>query len=313
MEGKQHKCNYCAKEYSTYASLWTHNKYHHSLNKLNNTEKNKIYNCSKCNKKYGYRQSRNLHEKTCSSVVIAQPSMELEIEKTKLEQTKEDIIKIKLEIKLQRMLQKSSQINTTTIKAINKMLMSRATTINITNNINHNHINNNYFVGVGKENVLETITDSEKWDIMKSGMDSLEHIVNLVHCGNHGKFNNTLIMNLKDNTAYRYDDKLGYFIVSDKKELLDELVNSRIIDIENLYNNLSNDLSNKQNEHTKIYIQRFIESINNEEKEFLSETAKFANFKSFKIDSVTKLLYNNHDKIKKNIALMINNNSNEDS
>ena len=299
-KSKSYKCTHCIKQYTTYASLWTHNKHHHPINTINKINIcNKQYNCSKCNKKYGYNQSKKIHEKTCigSGIVNNQlTSIELEIEKTKLEQ-------IKMQIKLQKMLQKSSQINATTIKAINKMLIARTPIINITTTNN----NNNYFVGIGKEDVLKTISDAEKWEILNSGMDSLENIVNIVHCGNYGKFHNALIMNLKDNTAYRFDDKLGYFVLSNKKELIDELVNSRIIDIENIYNTFSTELLHKQNENTNRYIQRFIESINNEDTEFLSESTKFANFKLFKIDMITKILYNNHDKIKQNIAHLINN------
>ena len=75
-----HKCNICNKIYSSYKTLWTHNKNKHKINitnNLNNSENNLIksennliksennINCRYCNKEYHNIKSRWSHEKKC--------------------------------------------------------------------------------------------------------------------------------------------------------------------------------------------------------------------------------------------------------
>jgi hypothetical protein len=77
-----YECNICKKDYSSYQSLWIHNKKFHKDNNskqsdtcINNTcikdecikviTNNKNYNCRLCNKIYNNKQSRWSHEKIC--------------------------------------------------------------------------------------------------------------------------------------------------------------------------------------------------------------------------------------------------------
>ena len=194
------------------------------------------------------------------------------------------------------------KIDTKTFKAINKVLMDRSThnTMNNSHNTTNNNINN-YIVGIGRENVLETITMNEKIEIMNSRMGSLEKMVEVVHCGTYDKFKNILITNLKDKFAYRYDHKKGYFVTSNKDEVLGELVESRMMEIEDIYEELSNII----NEQSKKVMKRFLDNMNDEENIFMYDKVEYANFKTYKTEKVKALLYNNNEKITQDIASML--------
>ena len=288
---RNYKCNICTKEYSSYKSLWNHTNIHHNSNNTNNQHNIINFNCVNCNKKYKYIQSKKYHERNC---IKTNKTVEYEIVKMKLEEKRIELETLKLKIKLQSM----KKINTKTFKAINKLLMDRSTIINI-NNYNSNY-NSNYIIGIGKENILETITSNEKIEIMNSRMNSLDKLIEIVHCGQHNNFKNILITNLKDKFAYKFDDNKGYFITSNKNDTLVDLIDSRMNNIEDICNELSTII----NDQTKHSVQRFIEKMSNDDT-FLNENIEYLNYKSYKIDHINTLLYNNNDKITKDIALLL--------
>jgi len=72
----EYKCNICNKLYSSYQSLWIHNKKFHSPEVINcnniviNSNKNvikKTYNCKFCNKEFNMRQYKYSHQKSCKN------------------------------------------------------------------------------------------------------------------------------------------------------------------------------------------------------------------------------------------------------
>jgi hypothetical protein len=136
---------------------------------------------------------------------------------------------------------------------------------------------------------------------MNSRMGSLEKMVEIVHCGTYDKFKNILITNLKDKFAYKYDHKKGYFVTSNKNEVLGELVESRMMEIEDIYEELSNII----NEQSKKVMKRFLDNMNDEDNKFMYDTVEYANFKTYKTEKVKALLYNNNEKITQDIALML--------
>jgi uncharacterized coiled-coil protein SlyX len=144
----------------------------------------------------------------------------------------------------------------------------------------------------------------EKKKILAEKYCSLEKIVDLVHCGNHGKFKNILITNLKDNYGYKYDEKLGYFITVAKTELLNDILTYRITDIEELYDELSS--TNKIDDKTKELIQLMLKKIKDENTPYYDDDGetKYPNYKSYKINNIKILLYNNNDRMTKDIATL---------
>jgi hypothetical protein len=149
----------------------------------------------------------------------------------------------------------------------------------------------------------------QKQQILDSRLNSLEKLVEITHCGEMNQFKNIIITNLKDNYAYKYDESKGYFIAMNKNTLLDNLVMVRLTDIEEIYDELKT--ANKIDERTKRIIQNFLDKMENVEIPVVENDTKYENYKSFKIDSIKILLYNNQDKVTKNLALLITDNSEE--
>jgi hypothetical protein len=90
--------------------------------------------------------------------------------------------------------------------------------------------------------------------------------------------------------------------VTDK--LLDNVVTHRITDIEEIYDEL--DSANKIDAKTKKIIQDFLDKISNQETPYIYNETKYENYRSYKINNIKILLYNNQDKITKDIALLVN-------
>ena len=314
MNNEKYNCKNCKKEYSCYRSLWTHNKKIHNGIKTEITgveEEPKIsdttiYNCRICNKTYKHRPARCRHEKTCTG--IKHTSIELEVERCKtINLDKEqEIERIKQEsLKLQIKLQGMKKIDNKTFKTINKLLMDRSTH-NTTNNNNNNTININFpnILSIGKENVVKTLTRGEKKYILDSKWMSIDKMVELVHCRNHNTFKNILITNLKDKFAYKYDETKGYFITGNKTDFLDDVMTFRMIDLETIYDELST--ANKIDSRTKQLIQEFLDKMDNEEP-FSYGDVEYPNYKSYKMNNIKILLYNNRERVTKDIALLIGN------
>ena len=61
--------------------------------------------------------------------------------------------------------------------------------------------------------------------------------------------------------------------------------------------------------NTKEIIQRMLDRIQNEELPYYDENEeiRYINYKSYKINNIKILLYNNHDKMTKNISLLFSN------
>jgi len=83
---------------------------------------------------------------------------------------------------------------------------------------------------------------------MKSRFGCLEEIIKIAHCSNYKQFKNIIITNLKDNIAYKYDNRLKYFITIDKNDLINELIDNRVCDIGEIYTELMD--NNKLDEVT---------------------------------------------------------------
>ena len=191
---------------------------------------------------------------------------------------------------------------------------------NINNSINNSHntinnITNNNFqiIALGKENLLEILTLNEKREIMKSRFNCLEKIVDIVHCSNYNQFKNIVITNLKDDFAYKYDDDKKYFVCFNKSELISDLVDERLDNIKEIYDELST--TNKLDTNTKKLIQDFLNKIEDENNKHIDEYDKitYPNFKSYKEQKVKILIYNNVDRISRDLAVILDNTSNEDN
>ena len=324
------RCNICNKKYASKSSLCNHNKkFHNNNNKLLSTNINNLstninllltdqnlatnkinkYYCKYCNKEYNILQSRWKHEKTCKIIINEIDDLYKLKEETK---QKELLLQIKKEestiLRLKLKLEKSTKIDNITLKKLNKMLMERNNKIkNSFNTINNNQIINNFqLVGFGKEEVFETLTNNDKKIIMNANYNSLDKLIEIVHCGKYNQFKNIIITNMKDNYMYKYDDKVGHFVLSTKIDILNSLIDYRLDDLEVIYNDLL--AKNKLDEKTKNIIEKFINKINIDTKYTDYEGKEHDNYKQYKINEIKVLLYNNQDKITNDISLLLTTN-----
>jgi hypothetical protein len=268
-------CNICNKSYKSYQSRWNHvNKYHTNdvTNSVTNVTKHvtncniNLYNCKICNEKFNNRQSKWRHEKIC---------------KNNLNSTKDDKIeKLEKEIQIiKEELLKAMKIHPRTLQKINKQLNNSGT-------INNNNITNNinFLVQLGFENLNEALSEKEKINILMSKAHGLREIINLVHISDKYKqFNNVYITNLQNSIGYKYDTKTNNFIAVNKSELLDDIIECRMIDIEIFYSNLED----KLDVETAKIVKRFINRMNDENDPL----------KGLKKEEIKLLLYNSRDKI----------------
>jgi len=285
-------CKVCKKNYKSYKSLWFHNyKYHKNIVVINSpeleiTEKNVVENsqkiidnniCKYCNKKLCDRKYRWKHEQTCKNKNMNEIElMKQELVKSKLETQKkieESKEAAQKEIKqLKDMLQKALKIHPRSLQKINNQLNNNGTINNIT------------IVQLGNENLSEVLTNKQKRYILDRQAMSLNHLVDLIHTsGKYKKFQNVYITNLQSTFAYKFDEKENKFIAVNKNELIDDIVDSRMYDIEKFYEEIYPELEEKKAEQ----IKKFIDRMGNEEDDL----------KGIKKEEIKLILYNNLDKI----------------
>ena len=280
----EYYCNICNKKYVSYKSLWNHNSKFHKDNSVNDVndvvndtvnnmsiKKNDIdmkYTCIKCNKHFKFRQGRWAHEKICH---------------LKKENVKDDkdikIENIEKEMeRLREIIQKSLKIHPQTLKKINNQLN------NNTNNTNNGVINNiTTYVQLGNEDLINVLSNSEKRGILSRKAMGINDLVELIHCsGKYKQFMNVYITNLQNTVAYRYDKKINNFIVCNKNELLDEIIDSRIYDITKFLEEAEKVLEPT----TAADIKRIIKKMEIDD-----------SFKGLKKEEIKFILYNNKDKI----------------
>jgi hypothetical protein len=344
-----HKCNICNKIYSSYKTLWTHNKNIHKNNDnkslinikhvkniKDNVKNIKSISCEYCNKIFNCRPAKSIHKKKCKIIFdeskLNQEKQNNEIELAKINKEIEiakinkeiELAKINLELKKVEIRKENSLIKkeqnshqTATIKKINKMLRQKISMTNSNNNnttnIQNNNIVHNHFKiePFGKENILNIISDKEKKLIINQGSGSIEKLIEITNAGKYDQFKNIVITNKRDNTAYIYDEKTNIFISCDKNWALNKLISNRLDNVEEIYNEL--DENNKLNDSTKKILSGFFIKFSDEDKIFIDENAnnkEYKNYTDFKIDKVNNILFNNQDKIINDVTIAINNQEN---
>jgi hypothetical protein len=295
---KKYQCEICNKFYSTPSSFSNHKKIYHTKIEKNGGE----YCCRYCNKCYIKRQSRWFHEKKCKIVTnkILEENQKLK-EEISVQKEEVSVQKDKI-IKLQEKLIKTGRLTTKSFKAINKILMERSYANQSHNNNSFNQITNNniQICNIGREEVLQVLTNKQKKQIMNSRLNALDKLVEITHCGEYNQFKNIVITNLKDKFAYKYDSEKGYFIAVKKEKLLDEIISYRNLNLEELCEN-----EKLVDEKTREIVRRFLDKCESDETFVDENGVSYPNYKSYKKDCIMIILYNSHEKITKDIAHFI--------
>ena len=161
--------------------------------------------------------------------------------------------------------------------------MKNNITINNTNNgtINNGPVNNINIIALGKENLEEIFTENEKINILNKKHNALNYIIEYVHFNEKfPQFQNIIVTNNRENTAYIYDQHKKEFKLVSKDELIEELIEFRICDIEDFYMEHTNNID----DITKEVIIKLIDERGSDE---------------ITKNDVKLLLYNNRNKVKK--------------
>ena len=309
-DNSKYRCNICNKNYASMSSLCNHNKKFHINNIIpipqipqnstqipQNSTKN---NCKYCNKILSRNDSRLRHEKKCKETNNIDKETELIRLQLQLKKEESKILQLKLK------LEKSDKLDNMTVRKLNKLLTVYNNNIKNINLYNtQNNITNNFnLIGFGKEDVVEKLSNQEKKLIMNAKYSSLDKLINIVHCGKYNQFKNIIITNMKDNYMYKYDDKVGHFVLSTKADVLNSLIDYRLDDLEIIYNDLLE--KNKLDENTKDIIEKFINKINYDQSRYTDYDGKeHDNYKQYKINEIKILLFNNQDKITNDISLLL--------
>jgi hypothetical protein len=287
-EKKEFKCNVCNKFYKNYKSLWKHNYVYHKKeniqnihipeNNIQNDIQNNIQNiqnnCINCNKNLSNYFSKWRHEKRCSQKNLEKENNE--INKKLLEKDKE-MVEFKKQMekeieKLKDMFQKQLKIHPKTLQKINNQLNNTGTINNIT------------IVQLGKENLSELLTKQEKLGILNRQAMGINDIVELAHTsGKYKKCMNVYITNLQNTIGYMYDEKQNNFIAVNKNELLNDLLDSRMYDIEKFYEEFQEKIDKNKGEKIKKFIDRM-----NDDEDCL---------KGLKKEEIKLILYNSKEAI----------------
>jgi hypothetical protein len=323
MEDKkdEHKCNICNKIFSSYKTLWTHNKNIHKnnntvsklivSNKYDNSQLkiNKIYKCKYCNNEYNHKQSRWSHEKKCkiifdeneqkeqnTKIKLAEINKEIELAKInkeiKLAEINKEIELKKLEIKKENSLIKKEQKlhSNPTIKKINKMLQNKINMINsnLTSNSHNTNTTNNV------QNIVHNHFNIEpfgKENILNTITDKEKKLIINQGPGSIEKL-------IEITNAGKYD-KFKNIVITNKRDnnayIYDEKTKIFISCDKNwalnklITNRLDNveeiynefDENNKLSDSTKKILSSFFIKITDEDKPYIDENSNNKEYKNY--------------------------------
>lgn len=274
----EYRCNKCNKQYSSYQSLWIHNKkYHQPIvikkddNKkipsskkddiviipiANNNNPNTILVCKYCKKTLSSRQSRWRHENNCkvkTYIIHEQNKIQTEIDNKKI-------------------------INNTTY------------------NINQGTINNTTnIIKFGSEDIHAILNKSQIMQILNCRLLALEESIKMIHFNDSlPQYQNIKINNLRSNIALVYDGNT--FNAVNQYNAINDLISNHV----DIITQLIDENQNKITERTLDKLNQFIDKINdNYHKIFDNDTNRtFKNYKEFKINQVKNIIYNECSKIK---------------
>jgi hypothetical protein len=282
-----HTCNICKKTYTSYKSLWNHNKKFHteeqsitnhnqSLVQLQTNHNNSSTSCRYCNKIFSHYNNKWRHEKTCkdkNQIIIIDKNQYDDLQNKNKE----------LEEKINKL---ESKIN------------NNIQTNNITNNNNttNNTINNVYvkFPNISYDKIL---SKKEILKILNKMCLSLEESIKTIHFNDkYPEYNNVYITNLRDNIGHVFNG--NQFIAIDKNEMINDLIDSHIYEITTSIDKYKPKLNDK----VLNTLENFIEKIEDMSTEFrdYNNNRKYTNYKSYKSNSISKILYNESSKSKLN-------------
>ena len=296
----EHYCTICNKNYSSYKSLWNHNKLFHisqkntlphkktpkSISTHNYTqllEENSDIKCNYCSKIFSRHDSLTRHLHTCKVRLSNETKLkeENELLKNELNNFKNDMME--MQKKLINVLNQN-KIHPKTLNKINKNCN------NNNNNYSNNKIINNTYVKFDRIDISKVLSKKEIVGILNKKLSSIEEVIKLVHFNEKlPEYSNIYITNMRDNNAYVFNGT--NFITVSKDEVINDLINNYSEEIELSFDTYKNKLS----EHTVKRLEVFLEQLNSEDKFVDSSNKAYSNYKLYKVANIKRLIYDNSD------------------
>jgi hypothetical protein len=289
---KKYICSICNKLYSSYSSLWNHNKKFHTVIDL-------PLKCKYCDKIYKHTSSKIRHEKTCDGKYvnynnkIIKENIEL---KNTIDELKNKInIDVKENKKKSEIINNTTNNNTTNNNTTNNNNNNNTTNNNnITNNtlnntLNNNNTVNNIYVKFSNLDYEKALSQEEIKELLNEKFMILERAIKKIHFNPDKKeYNNIFITNLKGDYGYVYDggDRL---IVMKKDALLDELISNHVCEIDKHKDMIIND------EITFKILDAFVLYMIDDKTPFQHGNKTYNSYTEFKKEILNLLIYNNTD------------------
>ena len=285
----EYRCNICKKQYSSYQSLWIHNKKYHNPDvetnqqKINNNQPSNQPNinhqdnnvnakltCKTCNRVFSFVQSRWRHEQKCKNKEDTGLKQELEKVKEELAILKQEQQKIK-----------ATNINKGKIYNTN----------NTTNNTN----NTTNIVKFGTEDIMNILDSSQIMKILNSRLLAVEESIKTIHFNEKlPEYQNIRINNLRSNVAMIHDGER--FNAVNQYGAIDELIDNHF----DIITHLIEDNQDKLGPTIIDKLNQFVDKINDNYKKFFDANSnrEYNTYKDFKINQVKHIIYNESTKLK---------------
>uniref|UniRef100_A0A6C0HV27 C2H2-type domain-containing protein n=1 Tax=viral metagenome TaxID=1070528 RepID=A0A6C0HV27_9ZZZZ len=295
-------CNICNKNYKSYKTLWKHNKDFHVIKKdilstkntlstsfsppINDRPKKTLRTiCNYCNLTYASYNGVLKHEKICK-------------------EKNNDIIDISNNTISEQIttILKKDNVNKMTISKINKLLsqlnINNTTNNNTTNNNTTNNntttnnngiINNNTFniIQLGEEDLTNFLSKKEIISILNKKTNALLELLKVGHFNpKYPQLHSIILTDRNRNIVYVYSKKRKEFIIKNKDEVINDLIDYKVHDIEQFYGLYQDILE----DHVKTQIETIIEDrYDNDDKPKQNKKIR---------EDVQNLMYNNRNIVK---------------
>ena len=316
MESRYH-CNICDKNYKTYQTLWKHNKTFHtekthilsSKNHPNDDSLSSKYHpkddtlsskyhpnesnlkikktlrkiCNYCNTEYSCYKNVFKHEKKCKENPINKK--EIILSNTNIQKEILDLLNL-------------DNVDKRTINKINSLLKKMhnndsINNINSNNSVNNSHNNNGTInntiniIQLGKENLSDILDKKEKLHVLNKKNNAVLELIELAHFNTkYPQLHSIILTNKNTNTLYLYNEEKKIFKLTNKNEAIDQLIECKICDIEEFYEEHKNVLT----ENVKRIIETIIDDrYENDDKPVVNKQIR---------DNINNLLYNNRNTVK---------------
>jgi hypothetical protein len=299
-------CEECCKHYKSAQSLYGHRKRCHydienTKNEVieksikNTCKKNKEFICEYCNRNISCNFSLQRHYDTCK--IKNRPDIEiLELEQQTIKEFKDkvfDVISKEVDQKtfetVKNAINKVESDNVS-MRDHNNVMNHSQNPVN-SNNMNSNNININ-LVSLGNENLIDALSESEQLKILRQRCKSLETLVEHIHLNDkYPQFKSIYIDNPNRKDVHVYNEDYKNFILLDRDKVLNELIENRVNDIEDFYD----ENNGKLGDRTKKIVRKYLDKIAYEcAKSEDSDTKYIKDVKK----GIKNTIYNKRDKVK---------------